>query len=62
MLKLGRRLGISADTVEAIKISRIAKQLHCLPSQVRAERIDDIETFMKIEEIEAEQEREKNNQ
>lgn len=62
MLKYGRRIGISAETVGAVRIARIARQLRCLPSQVRSERAEDIEVFMKIEEIEAEQEREKNNQ
>lgn len=62
MLKYGRRLGISADTIQAIKVARIAKQLRCLPSQLRDEREEDIAVFMKIEEIEAEQERERNNQ
>lgn len=58
MLKLGRRLGISADTVRAVNTARIAKQLRCLPSQLRDERAEDIEVFMKIEAIEAELERE----
>lgn len=61
MLKLGRRLGISSETVEAVNVSRIAKKLHCLPSQVRAERADDIEVFIKIEAIEAELEKQNNN-
>lgn len=62
MLRFGRRLGISADTIETVKIARIAKSLHCLPSQVRAERADDIETFMQIEEIEKEKATQENNQ
>lgn len=56
MLRLNRRLGISNETIEAVKVARIAKALNCLPSQVRAERADDIEVFMKVEQLDRENE------
>lgn len=55
MIRLGRRTGISVDTIETVKVARIAKTFRCLPSEVGEQRADYIEAFMLIEEIEAEQ-------
>ena len=61
MLRHGRRLGISADTLEAVKIARLSRQLNVLPSQVRAERADDIEIFELVSHLDDERQR-KNDQ
>jgi len=61
MLKYERRLGISADTIDAVKIARLSQRLRCLPSQIRDERADDIEVLLKIEAIDQEKSQEANS-